>query len=79
MPHCSLKCFWECYTSPMDTNFCEHVLNLLRYYRINSKRYTNMKRYRDISPQSKVSPSLEGPEIQVQAILSVSFIEYINN
>jgi hypothetical protein len=59
----------------MDTKFCKHVLNLLRYYKINSNRYTNKWRSRDISPQSKVFLVFGGPEIQAQAALNVSFIE----
>jgi hypothetical protein len=39
----------------MDIKFCKHVLNLLIYYKINSNRYTYMRKDRDISPQTTIS------------------------
>jgi hypothetical protein len=63
----------------MDMKFCKHALNLLRYYKINSDRYTYMRKNRDISPQTKISLVFGGPKKQVQPTLNVSLLEYRRN
>jgi hypothetical protein len=59
--------------------FCKHVLNLLRYYKINFDRYTYMRKNRDISPQTTISLVLGGPEKQIQPTLNISFLEHRRN
>jgi hypothetical protein len=63
----------------MDMKFCKHVVNLLRYYKINSDLYTYMRKNRDISPQTTISLVFGGPKKQVQPTLNVSSLEYRRN
>jgi hypothetical protein len=63
----------------MDMKFCKHLLNLLRYYKINLDRYTYMRKNRDISPQTTIYLVFGGPEKQVHPTLNVSFLEYRRN
>jgi hypothetical protein len=63
----------------MDMKFCKHVLNLIRYYRINSDHYTYMRKNRDISPQTTISPIFGGLKKQIQPTLNISFLEYWRN
>jgi hypothetical protein len=63
----------------MDMKFCKHVLNKIRYNKINSYRYPYLRKNRDISPQTTISLVLGGPKQQVQPTLNVSFLEYRRN
>jgi hypothetical protein len=53
-----------------------HELNLLRYYKINSDRYTYMRKNRDISSQTTISLAFGGPKKHVQSTLNEGILEY---
>jgi hypothetical protein len=56
----------------MDMKFYKHVLNLLRYYKINYDCYTYMRENRNFSPQTTICLVFGGPKKQVQPTLKVS-------
>ena len=62
IPHSSLFIFWKCYTCTMDMKICKHVIDLLRYHKINSDRYSYMRTNRDISPQTTIFLVFGGPK-----------------